>query len=69
MVEQKEFFTLEKIVEDLAKAEKAVGRGLVDVDGCPHEQWQEILENSRKCYRAFYEQMHKMRMANLGIDC
>ena len=67
MVEQKEFFTLEKIVEDLVKAEKAVGRGIVD--GCPDEQWQEILEKSRKAYRAFYEQMHKMRMANLGIEC
>lgn len=67
MVEQKEFDTLEMIVEDLVIAEKAVGRGIVD--GCPDEQWQEILENSRKAYRAFYEQMHKMRMANLGIEC
>ena len=69
MVNQTEFFTLEEIVMDLVKAEKAVGRGIVDVDGCPDEQWQEILENSKKAYRAFYEQMHKMRMANLGIKC
>lgn len=64
MLKQSEFTILEENFEAVIKAEKAVGRAIGE--NVPDDKWKEIQETARKAYRAFYDQLYKMRLENIG---